>query len=29
MMVEAPATGLDVRLVPIRWNDTMPVAGRP
>jgi cell wall-associated NlpC family hydrolase len=29
MMVEAPATGLDVRLVAIRWNDTMPMAGRP
>jgi len=29
MMVEAPATGLTVRLVPIRWNNTMPLAARP
>jgi hypothetical protein len=25
MMVEAPATGLDVRLVPVRWGSTMPI----
>jgi cell wall-associated NlpC family hydrolase len=28
-MVEAPATGLKVRLVPVRWGRTMPMAGRP
>jgi cell wall-associated NlpC family hydrolase len=29
MILEAPATGLDVRRVPIRWPGTMPFAGRP
>ncbi len=29
LMVEAPATGYDVRLVPVRWRHTMPMAGRP
>ena len=29
MMVEAPATGLDVRRVPVRWRGAMPFAGRP
>lgn len=28
-MIEAPMTGLNVRIVPIRWADTMAWAGRP
>jgi len=29
MMIEAPFTGADVRSVPVRWDHTMPWAGRP
>ncbi len=29
MMIEAPYTGANVRIVPIRWSGTMPWAGRP
>jgi cell wall-associated NlpC family hydrolase len=29
MMIEAPYTGADIRIVPVRWNRTMPMAGRP
>ncbi len=29
LMVEAPMTGLNVRIVPIRWGGAMPWAGRP
>jgi peptidoglycan DL-endopeptidase CwlO len=29
LMIEAPSTGLDVRETPIRWDQTMPYAGRP
>lgn len=29
LMVEAPRTGLDVRVVPVRWTRAMPYAGRP
>jgi cell wall-associated NlpC family hydrolase len=29
LMIEAPYTGADVRIVPIRWNQAMPWAGRP
>ena len=29
MMVEAPATGLDVRVTPVRWGGAMPYAARP
>jgi peptidoglycan DL-endopeptidase CwlO len=28
-MIEAPMTGYNVRIVPIRWDRTMPYAGRP
>lgn len=28
-MIEAPFTGADVRIVAVRWNRTMPWAGRP
>ncbi len=29
MMIEAPETGMDVRLAPVRSNGLMPYAGRP
>jgi cell wall-associated NlpC family hydrolase len=29
MMIEAPYTGANVRIVPVRWNQAMPRAGRP
>jgi cell wall-associated NlpC family hydrolase len=29
MMIEAPYTGADVRIVPLRWDGAMPWAGRP
>jgi peptidoglycan DL-endopeptidase CwlO len=29
MMIEAPYTGADVRIVPIRWDGAMPQAARP
>jgi hypothetical protein len=29
LMVEAPATGLRVRVVPVRHRGEMPWAGRP
>jgi cell wall-associated NlpC family hydrolase len=29
LMIEAPYTGANVRIVPIRWNQAMPWAGRP
>jgi len=29
MMVEAPATGMDVRLTPLRRTHSMPYADRP
>lgn len=28
-MIEAPMTGLSVRIVPVRWNGTLAHAGRP
>jgi cell wall-associated NlpC family hydrolase len=28
-MIEAPYTGANVRIVPVRWGQTMPWAGRP
>jgi peptidoglycan DL-endopeptidase CwlO len=29
MMIEAPYTGADVRIVPLRRGESMPYAGRP
>jgi cell wall-associated NlpC family hydrolase len=29
MILEAPYTGADVRIAPMRWGGAMPYAGRP